>query len=287
MTKINSVFLKQGFTLYKNVISEERITLIREELKNYFSDKTHNYIYTKDFLKSYEVSKVPFLKEVHDCICDTFSKYKLIPIFSLTKNLHSPVWHRDSQSAGKNSSHLYEDDYLVSKCGIYLQDDNLEWGGGLEVIPGSHKCGPFGYKPFWRKKYGSRFKISNLQMKVQKIRDDYLLKKVRLNLKAGDLLVFHGNLLHRASQPLNRLNQDYTLSNVPFKFLKFMYQWEISPSNRHLPQYISHQKNRMRFLKPEVQPFISEAIENKFPESYPESLQKVISRNEIEIVNLN
>lgn len=282
----SKVFLKNGFTIYKNVLEERLISELREEIRIEFKSLQKNHMFTRNILNNPKISKIPFLKSVNDCVKDTFDNFTIIPIYSLTQNLHSPKWHRDSQSAGKYSSHLYDKDYQVSKCGIYLQDDSLDWGGGLEIIPKSHKAGPLGYKPFWKFNIKQDFRISELQMKAQQLRDDYFLRKKRLFLNAGDLIIFHGNLLHRASQPSRPLSSNYTLSDIEPSVVKYMYQWEVSPQNDHLQKYITHQKNRLKTLKEYDKPFISEAVESNFPESYSEEVVNNVRGMKLSIASL-
>jgi ectoine hydroxylase-related dioxygenase (phytanoyl-CoA dioxygenase family) len=284
---INQKFLDNGFMYFKNVISAEEVSALRNHLLEFFKKHQKNHMFTREFLSIEEVSKVPFLQSVHEKVSAVIGSYQVIPFYSLTYNLHSPVWHRDSQSLLNSTQFIYNQGFQVSKCGIYLQDDTLMWGGGLEIIPKSHKPGFLGYKfpiSFSKRR---ETKTSVIQLMAQKFQNNFIQKKVRLRVKAGDLLIFHGNLLHRASQPQKPLNQKYQIDEVPDDTAKFMYQWEVSPDNEYLSRYIEHQKARVANKNIGYNEFINQGIECRYPESYHPSLIKKIQENHITIANLS
>ena len=37
--------------------------------------------------------------------------------------------------------YIKDPSYRFTKCGIYLQDNTEEWGGGIDILPGSHLFG--------------------------------------------------------------------------------------------------------------------------------------------------
>ncbi len=90
-------------------------------------------------------------------------------------------WHRDRRYWS------YDSDNLVSVW-LALQDENQE-NGVLEFIPGSHKMKlkpeQFDEKDFFMPDYEG-----NLEL---------ISKKVSFNLEAGDIVLFHCELLHRAN----------------------------------------------------------------------------------------
>tara|TARA_B100000212_G_scaffold220049_1_gene166627 strand:- start:1205 stop:2065 length:861 start_codon:yes stop_codon:yes gene_type:complete len=284
---INKKFLDNGFMYFKNVISDNDVSEIRHQLLDFFKKQKKNHMFTKEFLSFESVSKVPFLESVHEKVLEAIGSYKLIPFYSLTYNLHSQVWHRDSQSLLNSTQFIYDEEYQVSKCGIYLQNDTIKWGGGLEIIPKSHKPGFLGYRFPLSFSKNRRGKTSLIQLMAQKFQNNFLQKKVRLDVKAGDLLVFHGNLLHRASKPSARLNQKHQIEEVPDDKAKFMYQWEVSPDNQFLSKYIKHQKSRVAKKNIGYNDFISQGLESKYPESYHRTIAGKIQDNNISIANLN
>ena len=91
-------------------------------------------------------------------------------------------WHKDTQSpeAAGHEFH-WDDDYLMVEAAIYLQDNN-EYGGGLDVVPGSHN------RPVATRK--------------QRIQAWFERKRpYSIPSKAGDLVLFHFRIDHRATPP--------------------------------------------------------------------------------------
>lgn len=86
-------------------------------------------------------------------------EYAIIPDFHVHRNMHDftdttrsithlfglvgPGWHHDAGSEGANP-YLFDRNYRIVKCGLYLQDNTIEWGGGIETAPAGHKfrCEP-------------------------------------------------------------------------------------------------------------------------------------------------
>jgi phytanoyl-CoA hydroxylase len=89
-------------------------------------------------------------------------------------------WHRD-----RRDWHFH-DDRLVSVW-LALGEEN-EANGALEFIPGSHRQ-DFPAEAFDARKYFREERVQNRR---------WIDQKVSLELSEGDLVLFHGSLLHRA-----------------------------------------------------------------------------------------
>ena len=59
------------------------------------------------------------------------SSYVLIPDLNVQKNACGG-WHVDSGSEIPNR-YLLAQDYMFAKCGVYLQGNTQEWGGGIDL----------------------------------------------------------------------------------------------------------------------------------------------------------
>ena len=108
----------------------------------------------------------------------------MIPDFQIHRNLFG-TWHVDS-GAEKSAPYLHRKDYKFVKCGIYLQDNSKEWGGGIQLVPKSHL-------------FPIKTQIRKLDHKIKSIRDKFSLKNNILDvpIKAGDFLAFDSRLLHK------------------------------------------------------------------------------------------
>jgi hypothetical protein len=286
MTRVDNRTLKRqlfahGYILLTGVISADQVTHMRERCDEFFADdRTH--MFTKDFLRFPELAAVPFGSQVTSAIRQVLGEdYATITQFSLTANLHSPAWHRDSQSAG-DQAYLWDADYLVFKCGVYLQDNDPEWGGGMEIVPGSHRPGILGHQsPFPEDSFMTK-PVRKFQ-RFLRDRRDRRLKRLWLPLKAGDVLLFHANLLHRASQPTRAMSEKYRVIDPPHDKFKYMIQWELSANNRYLPVYLTHQATRQ--AAPHRQGLYRESFDARFPDDYPPEVVSEINRADIRVAN--
>tara|TARA_B100001093_G_C26854831_1_gene1026879 strand:+ start:1913 stop:2932 length:1020 start_codon:yes stop_codon:yes gene_type:complete len=145
------------------------------------------------------------------------SDFELIPDLEVHKNsfglkkprffgLIKSGWHIDSGSEGSNE-YLMDPDYKFVKCGLFLQDNTLEYGGGIEVTPGFYK-------------FPIRTGLMKVDFFLRKIIHFFavLFKSSVLNIKSGDFVAFHSFMPHRGVVPegaIKTASQD----NIEFSFL--------------------------------------------------------------------
>jgi len=237
-------FLKEGYVHFKGVISPDEITQLRHTTYQYaFTGVTH--VSTSDFLKVPCFARLPFQSKVVEAIRSILgSDYATLTQFLIAVNLHNPVWHRDSQSQ-EGREYLYDPNYMVCKCAVYLQDNDVEWGGGIEIVPRSHLPGYLGYRtPFSRKNPIGKV-ARRLQRAALRLRDRRL-RPLLLPFKSGDALLFHANLIHRAPQPNpvkpRRVCKCVELLDPLGDKLEFRIDWQVSLSDEHVAARLGHQK---------------------------------------------
>jgi hypothetical protein len=274
-------FREQGYVLLRGVVCPQEIAQMRETCDRFFADGgTH--MFTRDYLRFRSLASVPFRPALITQVRRILGHdYATITQFSLTANLHSPVWHRDSQSAG-DRDFLWDEDYLICKCGMYLQDNDREWGGGLEIVPGSHRRGLLGHQSRSGRD-GFAAKVLRRAQRFARDSRDGFLPRIWLPLKAGDVLLFHANLIHRASQPLRSMDQGYRVIDPPPDRFKYMIQWEVSANNRHLPVYLAHQASRR--VAAHRMELYRQSLESRFPEDYPPEVVEEIRRSGLTVAN--
>jgi hypothetical protein len=274
-------FREEGYVLFRDVIPSREIAAAREASGRFFANGgTH--MFTRDFLRFPPLASLPFranvMTEIRKVLGDD---YATITQFSVTANLHSPIWHRDSQSAGERE-YLWDDDYLICKCGAYLQENDHEWGGGMEIFPGSHRPGWLGHRtPFAR--LNPLGKLARLCQRVARDARDHMIRPLWLPLKAGDVMLFHANLIHRASQPrrTTTVEDGYRVVDPPQDKVKYMIQWETSPNNRYLPIYLSHQASRAG----KEGGIYSDSLEARFPADFDPDLVARIRDQGLRVAN--
>jgi len=257
MTK-REEFRKNGYVIIKNSFEKKEIEDLRslcfEEFKklnqiddsNEINLEIQRQIFTKSFLQNPNLLNPLFKKSIIDEVKKVLGDdYISFADFQLNNNFHSPTWHTDSQSIGFSTKYLYHQSFNIAKIGFYLQENDNTYGGQLDIIPGSHLPTFLGVSsPIKLKsRYG---KVSHLQLLALKIRNIFL-KKISINVAPGDLVLFHGLLWHRSSQPdWSKVKQidRYGIKNPPLNKTKFMFQWEVSENNEFASYYATHQLRR-------------------------------------------
>ncbi|MDP1922891.1 MAG: phytanoyl-CoA dioxygenase family protein [Myxococcales bacterium] len=141
-------------------------------------------------------------------------------------------WHKDTTAQeNANQKFQWEPDFLMVQVALYLQDNDPELAGGLDVIPGSHNSPD---RRIRRPGRGVMDKVlGRLQSGATNLRDQLRGEPVRN--RAGDLVMFHYRLDHRASIPRRP---------VPDDRRKLAYFFAISRPNRFASQYVRYIASR-------------------------------------------
>jgi ectoine hydroxylase-related dioxygenase (phytanoyl-CoA dioxygenase family) len=104
-------------------------------------------------------------------------------------------WHKDTTSQEREGRMFqWDNDYLMLEVAYYLQDNSPEYGGGLDVQPGSHrKPDLFAHPPSTPSRFGRFFK------RWAGDAADTAASVASVPRNAGDLVVFHFRMNHRAT----------------------------------------------------------------------------------------
>ncbi|MFN8278598.1 MAG: phytanoyl-CoA dioxygenase family protein [Chitinophagales bacterium] len=138
---------KNGFLKVPKLYSKEQIAAIRTGLLRIFSTddwKKNPYNTEKCLVDLYgyfpEFLDIILTKEVVEVIKDLLGENPIMfPEYPVHFREYAGGWHKDATTQHREG-HRFQlnPTHRVAKFGIYLQDNN-EYGGGLTVIPGSHK----------------------------------------------------------------------------------------------------------------------------------------------------
>jgi ectoine hydroxylase-related dioxygenase (phytanoyl-CoA dioxygenase family) len=204
-------FSENGFIILRNVYSEESCDKLRTQILNKFDElKTIDPKQIDHCLTQSQLFSIPYFWKilVHEKIVQALKtilepKYSLIPNFNVQKNKFGlsqvsiakiPIpnrhgWHIDAGAEPFDPDHVAAD-YQFVKCGLYLQDNDPEFGGGIDVVPGSHKL-----------LFRTGIKRLDGKVRLYKGKLGVIFNNKTVPIKKGDVLIFHSFLMHAATHP--------------------------------------------------------------------------------------
>jgi ectoine hydroxylase-related dioxygenase (phytanoyl-CoA dioxygenase family) len=161
-------------------------------------------------------------------------------------------WHRDTTSQERAGLRFHDDDdYLMVELAFYLQDNTEQNGGGLTVLPGSHRAlderrldAPDLADPQWWSRLPKpvatvagklRFRLRDLRsaLRTRAGREDRAFRRrrhaVRIPSRAGDLVIFDFRIVHHATPHRGR--------SVPQNPEKLAVFFACSRANEHVANY--------------------------------------------------
>ena len=252
-------FSKMGFILLKNVFSEDYCDQIRTQiLSKFYELQTLGINIMNGRLSQSQAFSIAdawkFL--VHEKVIQALKEileheYTLIPNFTAHKNIFgvSPIsiakitiprrfgWHVDAGGEPKDSAQV-DPDYRVVKCGLYLQDNGSEFGGGIDVVPGSHNL-------------LLRTGVDRLDDKIRLFKGKLgiIFNNKTIPIKKGDVVIFDSFLMHSATHP------EGIFENMTEYEKKTNYFPSIPTQNTKLTLYFDACRSQFapRFLKVAIQ----------------------------------
>jgi hypothetical protein len=221
-----------GFRILRDAIPESEILALRTYCESLFSQPSP---YEQDIendpkigcIRLDLISRYPKLADVffnkdliqalHHTLGDEII---LFPETGVHKNGFGD-WHKDIDSNERAGifSH-WDDDFKIYTCAIYLQDNDPEFAGGLEVIPGSHHS-----KLRWVEQHQRGFVIPT---------------------KPEDIVYFHHRMDHRATHPNPGLKS--VKQPLDARRDKYGIFFNVSAANRHAEIYINFLRSRPHYV---------------------------------------
>ena len=307
-----SSFKDNGFILIPDVLDTQAINNIREKLYNFNKEKNpdnyKSFFNLQDIVKNrILMNEVVMKMQFNDKIVNTLKKiipgdtyyindfHLLIDSYGLGGG--NSGWHCDANSEFGNS-YLHNPDYCFGKVGIYLQDNTFTYGGGIDVIPGSHKSYRY-FKGLWILQVLYTYISQKFRVLIHKYYGKYTVP-----IKAGSAVFFDSRLQHRASFPDDLLElerrrkgdeQNYKLKNEDKNNMKLVFYWEACSMNDYKSFMINACKrsiieilNKNEDKDNEIQLFFSQYLSVIFPNDYPkEYIDAVKKINNISIASID
>ena len=211
-TSYEEEFLREGYVVVKGLLTKEacqraRATILEtfHELDASLPGRTVRFLTPSVAFTLPEVWAYP----VHERVVEVLKAilepgYTLVPDLQVQRNLYGlnrlsiariPLpnrwgWHQDAGSEGFKPIHV-DPRYRFVKCGLYLQDNDPHYGGGIDIVPRSHR---------FPLRTGDAHRDWQIRQFVGRLRIAFNVKTVPL--EAGDAVFFHSFLWHSSTIPL-------------------------------------------------------------------------------------
>ncbi len=144
-------------------------------------------------------------------------------------------WHKDTSSQERDGLLFHwTPDFRVVQVALYLQD-NDSLGGGLDVVPGSHR------RPDRYVQAAKRTRLRRLKSKIWDVGWTPKRGAISIRSKAGDLVFFDLRLDHRATRPRG-------LRRPPVGPTKFAIYAVCGPNDRHTRAYRDYISSRPDYV---------------------------------------
>ena len=243
-------YQKNGFAVFQNLFTADEIKTLRDNMVSKFGSlsafdddnawdkKNDRYKIRFDLFNRYpELRWVLFKPELNQALNTVLGDYGIVTE-SVAHSEGFGQWHKDTTSQERlGESFHYDSDYNMVQCAIYLQDNDPVFGGGLDIVPGTHKESKDNFVTG---------KSSNFIYKVlTSLKYRYAQKKatrqgVHLVSKAGDFVLFNQKTIHRAS-PCHQFDKPEEKHKYALFFIAGTY-------NRHLKQYNDFIERRYDYM---------------------------------------
>ena len=201
----------------------------------------------------------------------------------LSGGARNPGWHWDASSEGKRA-YLYEPGYRLVKCGLYLQENTEDYGGGVDIVPGRHRW------PLKSRNVNLNYKAKNLLDLI-----GMRFRRTMVKLEPGDFLAFHSCLPHRSTLPTKLLpgvtGEDLRLNVIdpPRDRTKFVVYWDACRA-RSLEGYWTNLRRRAEeeeLTNPDAVRFhAAEAVAMNYPDDYPDDFVRLAEAAGVKIASL-
>lgn len=273
MATLKEEFEKNGFVLVKSVLTKEEVKEFRALLYDKFSSAKDK----KQIMHPYnerEIYKYAFKDKIIAALHEAIGEdLYYLPTASVNRNSFG-TWHYDANA--NVQSYLFEDNFKLVKCGIYLQDNTSEWGGGVQVVKKDD------------------FKLYYKRDVFEEGLKNGTYEPIFVPIEEGDFLFFDYRLWHNATFPNeeNRKNLIETkdtclVKNIPEEFSKLIYYWD-SGNYGTQKNYMNGLKKRA--IKEEYDgihaPYFTMGLSKVFPNDYDEGFIKLAKEKNISIASL-
>ena len=289
---ISSHYKNKGYVILKNVIKNNDINEIRKILNNHFESNKSKRMETLDYFNNTpEIYNLQFNSEIIDACKKIFgSNYSINNSVQIQYNMFGISgkflgWHIDCghEFSQKENDYLFDSKYQFAKIGIYLQDNTIDYGGGIDLVKCSHRAFKFKY---FTKLY---LKLKLLILKFSKTHSKSVFTE------AGDAIIFDSRLLHRStinsktldkSQSNNQITERNMFNNPENS--KIAIYWSVGNSSSN-EKFVADMKKRayMEIEQNSIEKIYNEYLSFYYPDSYCFDYKERVKKNSLNISTLS
>ena len=263
-----SSYKNNGFVIVKNVIPTENILDLRDKLmsevpSNFVGDLQNDYVTSTSELYKYQFDKnlVKTLKQIFGDDIYMMNDFNLQ--FNNPDNRGKDAgWHTDANSEqARYVPYLNNNNYQFCKVGIFLQENSIEFGGGIDVEIGGHHS----YRD-------TNNRILNLILyRIDRLFLSKFRKRIRVPIEAGDCVIFDSRLPHASSKPL--LSGD----KIPRENKKITLYYNVAGNIVDAERFYLNSCIRVFTGDESASKFFTSYLRFCFPNSYPEPYIKSVN----------
>lgn len=196
MSKLARQYSKDGFVHLKQVLDPSELDEIRKLIK---SSGSGGFVKEIDFFLEHKtLYQHQFNSKILEALQEIFGKeYKLVNDINIQVEQYYNArkdkgWHIDAGHE-RLAKYLFDSSYGFCKVGIYTEPNTPEYGGGIDVEISGHKS----FKSFGSGKLA--YCASLVYYFLDRLVSSNFRKKVSLDTKAGDVVIFDSRLPHRST----------------------------------------------------------------------------------------
>jgi phytanoyl-CoA dioxygenase PhyH len=303
---IRKAFRVLGFVVIRNVLDRQEVTLVRSALDRAFGSAHLQDLPTlvsTEMIKHEPIWRTLFKERVVNSLravlgpelCYQHDLDVQRNSFGLIGSKLYTGWHMDAGSETGNE-YLRAADYRFAKCGIFLQDFDNGWGGGIRVKPKSHR-GLFEPNRFKRRVFFCRRALNRIALMMRMDVDTF-----EVPTRAGDLCFFDSRLLHSSVPPsqenIKKIGYDQKPEirvfwpDIPKEYTKYVVYWDAC----NAAMVDDFLRNSMRRSESEPEGFsesslrpaaFTRVLSVKYPDDFPEEFVAAASECRIGVASLS
>ena len=188
---IREQFLDEGFAVVPQLIDMDEVGRLRATCRQYLTADTEAEMHATRILNHPDLASVAFRTKTIRILKGLLGDRLTIYPNMTARSARYTTWHVDNgfvpHFLSGDSKYLWLESFRHAQCVVYLQDNDRQTGGGLDIVPQTH-----GIDFDMGKGTSSLIASAMLSGSIK-------TRPLSIPSRAGDLVLFDGRLLHRGT----------------------------------------------------------------------------------------